>query len=151
MIKNIWKDRRHEFYDLIRGMQVKHRNQYRLLGNLKGDVESSYSNRQKIFGFSLAVTWSTIWYKQAVGTPVILFRQYGRFLKTHRTFRLYGYSFLALHTALFAPLNRQIEATMMNIRDTDRIRNSVRYNNFEVTASQETDQNNTVMPWQMRT
>ena len=150
MIKNICTDRRHEFYDLIREMQVKHRNQYRLLGNLKGDVEHSHSNRQKIFAVSLAAVWGTIWYKQSVGTPIILFRRYGRVLKTHRTFRMYGYSILALHMALFAPLNRQMEVTMKKIRDTDRIRNSANYSNFEVTASQETDQNNTVMPWQMR-
>ena len=142
----IW-DQTENFHKLIHTMQVKYRNQYTQFASLEGDMETLKEMTTKKFSVSLAAIWGTIWWKQSFGTPIVLFRQYGRLFKTHRVFRMYSYSLVALYAYFWVPYNRKLAMTMHKIRDTDKIKSSRLYNNFLVEQPQQTFESGKVMPW----
>jgi hypothetical protein len=148
MFENPFKDHSEDFIELVRKMENKYKQDYRLLRNLEGDLEYHQTNTKNKFYLSLAVTWGTIWYKQCYGTPVPFFRKFGRVFGTHRVFRLYSYSFAALYSFFWIPYNSKVLTTIKKIEDTDKIRSSGDYENFLVDGPQQLDfSSQKIMPW----
>ena len=146
MIPNLPFGSEHAFETTIKQLQAKYPRRYRQLFSLENDAEFLRKKTEKKFLFLLVPTWSLIFYRQASGNPLLFFRQYGRILKTHRVLRLYAYSFAAIYTYCWVPYHSALKATTQKLIDTDLIRNSPNFVDFDVKMPQQLDISSTILP-----
>ena len=148
MFEKWFKDPTHEFLHLVRAMENKYKQDYRLLRNLEGDLELYQYKNKRNFYTALALTWGAIWYNESSKNPLPTIRKFGLFFGTHRSFRLYLYSCSIIYASCWIPYNIKVRKTMDKIKDTDAIRSSIRYNNYIIDGPQQLDfASSKIMPW----